>query len=73
MAIRIVRPRQIRNGVRLYAYVHSASDRRRKHLVTYIRTASMRRWNCDCADFLFRRVGQRRVCKHIHRVREAIQ
>ena len=69
--IRKALPLNVRNGVRLYAHVASRS-RNLEHVVVFIRKAGMRRWLCDCEDFLFRGFSRRRHCEHIRAVRENI-
>jgi len=54
-------------GVHVF-YVLSKSGRR--YTVQFIRRARMKRWDCTCPDFTFRRQlkGSHRFCKHIHYV-----
>lgn len=69
--MKITQPKKIENGVRLYAAVPSES-RPWNHIVVYIRTNTMKRWVCDCEDFILRRIGQHRHCRHIRKVRREL-
>lgn len=35
------------------------------HCVYFLRKAGIKRWVCDCKDFLIRRIALGRHCKHI--------
>lgn len=61
-----------RYGVRVYAFVKSASRPQAHHVVVYVRKTGMRRWLCDCPAQLFIETGRRRNCKHIHAVRRKV-
>jgi hypothetical protein len=56
-------------GIRLYAHVNSASRAGVIHNVVFIRKGGMRRWLCDCEDFLFRAFTSRKHCRHIKKAR----
>jgi len=48
------------------------SDSGRDYVVTYIRRSGMRRWSCNCPNFVFVRQARHsgRYCKHIVHVQE---
>ena len=52
-------------GVKIF-YILSNSGHR--YTAQFIRRAGMRRWDCTCPDFTYRRQakGSYRACKHIH-------
>ena len=77
MSIFIHRPKsepRHHHRVRVWAYVPSRSRVNLNHLVAFIRTKNddVRRWVCDCEDFMFRQIGQRRHCNHIKDVRREL-
>jgi hypothetical protein len=53
------------SGVRTF-YIASESRPGVQYVAQFIRRARQRRWFCDCPDFKFRRLAQRRHCKHLH-------
>jgi len=55
-------------GVRVF---YILSDSLRRYTVQFIRRAGMRRWDCTCPDFTYRRQakGSYRACKHIKHVK----
>lgn len=57
-------------GVKVF-YIESQSGHR--YTVQFIRRAGMKRWDCTCPDFTFRRQlkGSFRFCKHIKRIASA--
>lgn len=57
----IHRPRTIQNGIRLYGIVRTADGT--AHHVAYIRKSGMRRWVCNCLDFVFHRMGSHQHCE----------
>ena len=58
-------------SVRIYAKVQSRTRPVLQHVVVFIRRAGMRRWLCQCEDFILRQAGHRKHCDHIKAVREA--
>jgi len=46
-------------------YIASARAAGPSHVAQHVRRAGQRRWFCDCADFTFRRLAQKRHCKHL--------
>jgi len=75
-AIQIHHPRKILNGVRLVAQVQSDSRSRFSHTILYIdgkfRGRRRRLFVCSCEDFLYRREGRIRSCKHTRIVRRKV-
>ena len=57
------------NPVRKYALVIDVVD---SHWVYFLRKAGIKRWVCDCKDFLIRRIALGRHCKHIRYAKERI-
>lgn len=49
-------------------YVKSESGH--DYVVTYIRSTHRREWHCTCPDYTFRRLAQRRHCKHLKQLIE---
>ena len=68
--IDIKKPKSRHGPIKVYARVQRdrGSD---EHLVIYLRTPGMKRWICDCEDFMFRKMARRKVCEHIKSVRDA--
>lgn len=68
--IDIKKPKSKHGPIKVYARVQRdrGSD---EHLVIYLRTPGMKRWICDCEDFMFRKMARRKVCEHIKSVRDA--
>ncbi len=57
------------NPVRKMALVIDVVD---SHWVYFLRKAGIKRWVCDCKDFLIRRIALGRHCKHIRYAKERI-
>lgn len=66
-----VLPAQHRGGNARHFYIRSTSGR--DYVATYIRTARRREWFCSCPDFQFRRLAQRRHCKHLRQLVEMVK
>lgn len=52
-------------------YVHSDSGQH--YTVTHIRRRGEHRWQCTCPDYTFRRLAQRRHCKHLRQLVEMVK
>jgi hypothetical protein len=50
--------------IKFYAKVEKECGAK-AHRVVRIRTSRMKRWLCDCDDFLFRKAPRNRHCSHI--------
>ena len=64
MKVTVSKSRNKRGRVKIYARVQRhplGSD----HACVRIRTKGMKRWLCDCANFLFEKAGKRRHCAHL--------
>jgi Uri superfamily endonuclease len=46
-------------------YVGSECKAGTEYAVQHVRRNRQRRWYCNCPDFLYRRLAERRHCKHI--------
>ncbi len=70
--IEIRKPKSKHGAIKVYARVqrHSHSD---EHLVIKLRVPGMKRWICDCEDFMFRKMAKRKHCDHIKAVREELK
>jgi hypothetical protein len=73
----INRPMRKGGPVKLYANVKFSPEDKDtlehvEHSVVFLRTKNMKRWQCDCKDFLFRKAARRRHCSHIKAVRAEI-
>lgn len=70
--LEIRRPKSKRSAIKVYAKVQR-TEHSEEHLVVYIRTAGMKRWICDCEDFMLKKMSRRRSCVHIRPVREEVR
>lgn len=67
----VVLPAQHRGGNAQHFYIRSTSGR--DYVASYIRTARRREWHCTCPDYTFRRLAQRRHCKHLRQLIEMVR
>jgi hypothetical protein len=72
MIINLRRAQSKHSRIKLHADVKRDSSEM-FHKVVFIRTKDMKRWLCDCTDFMMRRVSRRRHCVHIKAVRAEAQ
>lgn len=66
-----VLPAQHRGGNAQHFYIRSTSSH--DYVASYIRTAHRREWHCTCPDYTFRRLAQRRHCKHLRQLVEMVK
>jgi len=64
MRIRIRKSQNCHGRVKIYANV-IRRDGAPHHTVVRLRTKGMKRWLCDCENFLFNKAGKRRHCRHL--------
>ena len=64
MRIRIRKSQNCHGRVKIYANV-IRRDGAPHHTVVRLRTKGMKRWLCDCENFLFNKAGKRRHCDHL--------
>jgi hypothetical protein len=68
--VKIHKPNNRHNPVKLYANVPSRSRPGKFHTVTYIRKPGVtERWFCTCEDQVFVRTSKRQHCDHIKKVK----
>ena len=67
--VEIKKPKSCHGPIKVYAWVQRTLESD-EHLVIFLRTKGMKRWICDCEDFMFRKIARRKTCDHIKAVQE---
>jgi hypothetical protein len=72
-SIRINRSNRPKGKVKIHATVFRGTQGSEQHRVIFLRTKSMKRWMCDCEDFIYRQFVDRKHCVHIKLVKAEIE
>lgn len=67
----IRKPKSKHGAIKIYARVQRTPESD-EHLVIKLRLPGMKRWICDCEDFMFRKLAKRKHCDHIKFVKAAV-